>query len=143
MTTTEDLARRIDAIEEGYEYLLAYAAQGVADERASGSGGRAREFLGRMDEALTGLAELFRAAVARGAGRPAERYHAFIEVLEHDARSAQAAVRLVLAQPSISSQLVDNLNASIHLRALLTDLFLVDEVLKTTFAAARPTGDSE
>jgi hypothetical protein len=27
--------------------------------------------------------------------------------------------------------LVDNLNASIHLRALLTDLFLVDEVLKT------------
>jgi hypothetical protein len=26
---------------------------------------------------------------------------------------------------------VDNLNASIHLRALLTDLFLIDEVLKT------------
>jgi hypothetical protein len=27
--------------------------------------------------------------------------------------------------------MVDNLNASIHLRALLTDVFLVDEVLKT------------
>jgi hypothetical protein len=26
--------------------------------------------------------------------------------------------------------LIDNLNASIHLRALLTDLFLVDEILK-------------
>ena len=39
-------------------------------------------------------------------------------------------MQLVLAQPSISSQLVDNLNASIHLRALLTDLFLLDEVLK-------------
>ena len=36
----------------------------------------------------------------------------------------------MLAQPSISSQLVDNLNASIHLRALLTDLFLIDEVFK-------------
>jgi hypothetical protein len=36
----------------------------------------------------------------------------------------------VLAQPSISSQLIDNLNASIHLRALLTDLFLVEEILK-------------
>jgi hypothetical protein len=36
----------------------------------------------------------------------------------------------VLAQPAISSQLIDNLNASIHLRALLTDLFLVDELLK-------------
>jgi hypothetical protein len=52
-------------------------------------------------------------------------------VLDRDARDAQAAVRLVLAQPVISSQLVDNLNASIHLRALLTDLFLIDEALKT------------
>jgi len=25
---------------------------------------------------------------------------------------------------------IDNLNASIHVRALLTDLFLVDEILK-------------
>ena len=31
---------------------------------------------------------------------------------------------------SISSQLVDNLNASIHLRTLLTDIFLIDETLK-------------
>ena len=44
-------------------------------------------------------------------------------------RRALAALELVLAQPSISSQLVDNLNASIHLRALLTDLFLIDEIL--------------
>jgi hypothetical protein len=33
----------------------------------------------------------------------------------------------VLAQEKISSELVDNLNASIHLRALLTDLFLLSE----------------
>jgi hypothetical protein len=38
---------------------------------------------------------------------------------------------LVLAQPALSSQLIDNLNASIHLRALLTDLFLFGEVLRT------------
>jgi hypothetical protein len=38
---------------------------------------------------------------------------------------------LVLAQPAISSQLIDNLNASIHLRALLTDLFLVSEIVET------------
>ena len=36
-----------------------------------------------------------------------------------------------LAQRSISSQVVDNLNASIHVRALLTDLFLIDEILKS------------
>jgi hypothetical protein len=45
-----------------------------------------------------------------------------------------AAIELVLAQPTISSQLVDNLNASIHLRALLTDLFLLSGVLTDRFA---------
>ena len=36
----------------------------------------------------------------------------------------------MLTQPAISWQLIDNLNASIHLRALLADLFLVTEVLE-------------
>ncbi|MGH9145308.1 MAG: hypothetical protein ACRD1Q_01270 [Vicinamibacterales bacterium] len=51
--------------------------------------------------------------------------------VERDAHATLAALELVLAQPSISSQLIDNLNASIHLRALLTDLFILDEILKS------------
>jgi hypothetical protein len=62
---------------------------------------------------------------------PADRYRAFAAVLDRDARDSLAAIELVRAQPSISSQLVDNLNASIHVRALLTDLFLIDEILKS------------
>ena len=45
------------------------------------------------------------------------------------ARDARTAIELVLAQSSISSQLVDNLNASVHVRKVLTDLFLIDEIL--------------
>ena len=52
---------------------------------------------------------------------PAEKYQAFLAVLDRDAHDSLAAIELVLAQPAISSQLIDNLNASIHLRALLTD----------------------
>ena len=51
-------------------------------------------------------------------------------MLQRDAESAMAAMELVLAQPAIGSQLIDNLNASIHLRALLADLFLVTEILE-------------
>jgi len=58
-------------------------------------------------------------------------YREFVHVLERDAASSLAAIQLALAQTSISSQLIDNLNAWIHLRALLTDLFLIDEILKT------------
>ena len=48
-------------------------------------------------------------------------------VVADDARKACAAIGLVLGQARIGSELVDNLNVSIHLRALLTDLFLVAE----------------
>ena len=58
-----------------------------------------------------------------------ERYHTFIEVLRRDAGDALAAVQLVLAQSAISSQMIDNFNALIHVRALLTDVFLIDEIL--------------
>ena len=58
------------------------------------------------------------------------KYLAFIAVLDRDSRDSLAAIEVVLAQSAISSQLVDNLNASIHLRALLTDLFLLGEILR-------------
>lgn len=126
----ETLASRCQTIEEAYEYMLAYAAQGVSGESGSQTGGQIREFLTRAEGALDGLADGYRVVAGDEALEPAERYAAFLDVLDRDARDALAAVRLVLAQPTISSQLVDNLNASICLRALLTDLFLIDEVLK-------------
>ena len=62
---------------------------------------------------------------------PVEQYQAFLVVLDRDAQDSLAAINLVLAQPSISSQLVDNLNASTHLRALITDLFLISDILRS------------
>lgn len=110
--------------------MLAYAAQGLEGDAGSQTGGQLREFLSRASAALEGLGDLFAAIAAAERLEPAERYREFGAVLDRDARASLAAVELVRAQPSISSQLIDNLNASIHLRALLTDLFLIDEVLK-------------
>jgi hypothetical protein len=120
---------RCDAIEECYEFMLAYAAQGVSGAPGQGHAEQLRTLLTAAADALDGLADAFRAAVAAAQATPAAPYDAFITVLERDAADSLAAIRLVLAQPAISSQLVDNLNASIHLRALLTDLFLIDEIL--------------
>jgi hypothetical protein len=126
----DDLARRVDAIEAGYEFTLAYAAQGLTTDAGAASGEQIREYLRRFEAALDGLADQYRALVADERLTPAAAYHGFIEVLARDAAAAQAVARLVLAQPGISSQLVDNMNASIHIRALLTDIFLIDELLK-------------
>ena len=131
----EQMVARCDHIEEAYEFMLAYAAQGLASDAGSSAGSQVRHFLSRLDAALTGLGDVFRGVVAAEQRRRRRaQFHPFIAVLDRDAQASQAAVRLVLAQPGISSQLVDNLNASIHLRALLTDIFLVDEVLKTDAA---------
>jgi hypothetical protein len=126
-----ELNSRCDAIEECYEYMLAYAGQGLASEPGEGAASQIRDYLKKCDGALSGLTQFLTLFVGRLEVESMAPYAAFMTVMERDARDAQAAVRLVLAQPSISSQLVDNLNASIHLRALLTDLFLIDEVLKT------------
>ena len=130
----EDVRRRCDAIEECYEFMLAYAAQGLPGDSGSQSGGQLRELLRAAVAALTGLAE----AITDESLQPAEKYKAFLHVLDRDSRDSLAALELVLAQPSLSSQLIDNLNASIHLRALLTDLFLIDEILKLQHITAAP-----
>ncbi len=126
-----EFSDRCDAIEECYEFMLAYAGQGLPSDEGSQSGSQVREFLQRAVNALTGLAESCTKAVGNHGLEPAEKYQAFIAVLKRDAQDSLAALELVLAQPAISSQLIDNLNASIHLRALLTDLFLFGDILTT------------
>ena len=62
---------------------------------------------------------------------PKDALDGFLDAVTRDAAATQAVLRLVLGQPGISSQMIDNLNASIHVRALLTDGFVVDEILKS------------
>jgi hypothetical protein len=136
----EDLKSRIDAIEESYEFMLAYAAQGLSGDEGSKSGGELRRYLASCDEAMSSLADAFREVVESEGLSPKEKFFAFVDVLEQDVKRAQAGVQLTIAQPSLSSQLVDNLNASIHLRTVLTDIFLVDEIVKKRIADGKKTG---
>ncbi len=126
----EDVKARIDAVEESYEFFLAYAAQGASGDAASKSGGQLRDFISRTEAALDRMGDCFRALLKEEDFTPVDVWAEMIDVLDRDAAAALAAVRLVGAQESISSQLVDNLNANIHLRALLTDLFLVDDLIE-------------
>jgi hypothetical protein len=116
-----------DTIESAYEFMLAYASRGIPKE----TGSEIRDTLGKLDGALADLADCVTRSVEIMHADAAGEYAPFIDVIRRDASDARAAIRLVTVQPSIGSQLVDNLNASVHLRALLTGLFLIDEVLKS------------
>jgi hypothetical protein len=121
---SNQLSESCNVIEECYEFMLAFAGQGLPGE-GSGRDGLIRDFLSKAAHALAGIEQAYASAVPA-----AGPYAAFRAVLARDAQDSLAAVNLALAQPAISSQLIDNLNASIHVRALLTDLFLIDEILK-------------
>ena len=110
---TNSLPENIENIEAGYEFLLAYAAQG----RENDNGSEVRETLSRMLNATTEIADILTSEKEK-----------FLSVVVDDAKKSHAAISLVLTQQTISPELIDNLNASIHLRALLTDLFLLSEI---------------
>ena len=124
-TMLSEIEERCDAIEESYEFMLGYAGKGVPSDEGS----QIRYYLQRAAEAITGLAKTFSEVVQKQRIEPTEKYEAFLTVLDRDARDSLAAIELVLAQTAISSQVIDNLNASIHLRALLTDIFLLHGIL--------------
>jgi hypothetical protein len=121
-------AEAIDTVEETYEFLLAYAAQGRRREEED-AGSNIRERLARAETALGTIASVTMDAIPGGISRMAAASE-FLEVVKADAIRARAAFRFVLAQQSIGSQVIDNLNATTHVRTLLTDLFLLDEAAK-------------
>ena len=124
--TIAKLAKHIDKIEESYEFFLAYAAQGVSGDQEPNSD--LVSFLEATDTALVFLEEELHSVME--SLTPSSSFTALADVVRQDALKTRAAVGLVMVQPAISSQLIDNLNASIHFRALLTDLFLLDEAMK-------------
>ena len=131
VSAREQLAKDIDTIERAYEFFLAYAAQGLGRE-AEGTRveGQFREYLTGMLDASNRLAGTVDRLLDEEQVSSRTQLIAFRSILQADAQRAAAALALVQAQPVASSQLVDNLNASVHVRTLLTDLFLLDEVLE-------------
>ena len=122
-----EVKQRIDSIESSYEFFLAYAAQGRTTDEGAKSGAELREFLTKLEDALEGLADTVAEAVSDQ--EPRDAWDEMPSVVRRGAAAALSAVQLVAARSGISSQLIDNLNANMHLRAVLTDLFLVDDLV--------------
>ena len=110
----------IETIESGYEFLLAYAAQGrPPSDETDGPGPHARPTIDGMASAMNFLSEAF-----------ANSEEDFERLIADDCVKASAALSFMLKQKKIGSEVIDNLNASIHLRAVLTNLFLYSEALR-------------
>ncbi len=121
---TDDFRTHIEKIEEAYEYMLAYAAQGRTDEGAGPDGAQIRTFLAQFSDAVAAISErLDRIPAADG------RAAGFVASLEQDSRTVASVLAVMLARDNISSEVVDNANGLISVRSYLTSLFFLDKAV--------------
>lgn len=137
MSTTEHekavaMREAIEIVEEAYEFMLAYAAQGRKRE-AEGEGegvSKIRDYLNRFADALDQMAEVAPDIVPGPSGA------AFRDRFVADLAVVQSVIALLRDQTSISSDMVDNTNGLIAMRIFLTDLFFIDQVVLPPRTAA-------
>ncbi len=119
-----DMRTSFDQIEEAYEFMLAYAAQGRKREVEEGGGeSQIRQYVKRFHAALTDL------DVALADGFGPEEGSAFADRFRDDISVVRSVLALLMSRQSITSDMIDNTNSLIALRALLTDLFFADQAL--------------
>jgi hypothetical protein len=118
------LRNAFDIVEEAYEFMLAYAAQGRKREtEEAGQQSQIRNYLKRFDRALGEI----EAAIGEGLG--GDEGAAFTERFRGDLAATRSILRLLLSRSSISSDMIDNSNGLIALRAFLTDVFFIDQAV--------------
>ncbi len=117
------MRKSIDVVEECYEFMLAYAAQGRKREPEDESVSRIRHYLTRFQDALDQMQEVLPAILPTDTGQP------FRERFQDDIAVTRSVLALLSEQPSITSDMIDNTNGLIAVRAFMTDLFFVDQAV--------------
>ena len=124
-----ELKDRTDTIEEAFEFMMAYAAQG-RDQEDPSEGSGIRSWLAKAAAALEDFYQLAQDQAKSTGSIEVEEWTEFLEILKTDAARAQALIAFAQSQPSLSSELIDNLNATNHIRTILTDIFLLDSAFE-------------
>src|SRR5436190_6084257 len=94
VTAREEVAQRCETVEQAYEFMLAYAAQGLGGDGGSQSGGQLRELLSRAAAALNGLSAQYATLVEDERPQARDKFAVFLQVLGRDAADALAAIEL-------------------------------------------------
>ena len=124
MSDAQEFRAKREAVEEAYEFMLAYAAQGRAEEGAGPDGAQIREFLRQFDDAVGAIA----AMIDTLPGIEGETA-GFAVSLKKDSETMSSVLKIMLARDNISSEMVDNANGLIAVRSYLTSLFFVDKAV--------------
>ncbi len=114
----------IEKVEEAYEYMLAYAAQGRAEEGGGPDGAQIRTFILQFLSAVQEISKTLDPIVEK-----TPETEAFIDHFRGESATMVAVLNAILARENISSEVIDNANGLISVRAYLTSLFFIDKAI--------------
>jgi hypothetical protein len=117
------MRQAIDQIEEAYEFMLAYAAQGKKREEEGEDISKIRQYLSRFARSLESMRGVAPTLLPSPASAP------FRDRVLADLAVTVSVLALLLEQRSITSDLVDNTNGLIAMCSLRTDLFFIDQAV--------------
>lgn len=118
------LREAFDTVEEAYEFMLAYAAQGRQTESETEGASQIRGFLDRFRSALDDMDGAIPQLIP--AGSPG---HAYAERFIDDSAIMKSILDLLTSRDNITSEMIDNTNGMVPVRSLLTNIFFVDQAL--------------
>jgi hypothetical protein len=115
-----DQSNAISQIEEAYEYMLAYAAQGKSTEGAGPGGASIRDFLANFLKGANTL-ETWIEGASDIAPEVRNEYLKASSLIS-------GVINMMLQKDNISSEIVDNANALMATRHYLTLVFFLDKM---------------
>ena len=124
MTNSTEIRKNIELVEEAYEFMLAYAAQGRADEGAGPDGAHIRTFLTQFSKATDNIINEL-----DNLSEPGGTMETFIKTAKTDADTVKSVLAIMLQKENVSSEMVDNANGLIIVRSYLTALFFIDKAV--------------
>ncbi len=124
MTDSAEIRKNIELVEEAYEFMLAYAAQGRADEGAGPDGAHIRTFLTQFSAATDNIINELDELTASY-----ETTETFIKAVKTDADTVKSVIAIMLQKDNVSSEMIDNANGLITVRSYLTALFFIDKAV--------------
>ena len=122
MTSHKDIREEIEKVEEAYEYMLAYAAQGRADEGEGAEGVQIRIFIKQFLSSIEVLA-----GSLESLSKSSVELKTYIDSFKGESDIMASVLKIILANDNISSEVIDNANGLISVRSYLTSLFFIDK----------------
>ena len=122
MTSHKDIREEIEKVEEAYEYMLAYAAQGRADEGEGAEGVQIRIFIKQFLSSIEVLA-----GSLESLSKSSVELKTYIDSFNGESDIMASVLKIILANDNISSEVIDNANGLISVRSYLTSLFFIDK----------------